>query len=354
MPLRQVFALLIACLALVVSRPARADLESARAKFSEGVKRLQRGDYDEARRLFIEADREHPSPVIAYNLALAEEHLGHPQAAVDAYERYLATAEDNAEFEQAAALAVAQIKARSGRLRIDSEPAGLHVTVNGHPERELTPSTVLVPPGHHFVVVDAEDFRESVEVDVEAGQTKPLLLTRPNPQRPFDTLDGLMVGAAIQVTPYWFLPRNGPSESGAFSVVVGLSADVSYAFSDHAAFGLRAFGSVGTECTHVFDSHVAAIGPQIQLRLAHSWWLGLGLYGGNGATCRQAETGTKKFDTDIVFSPAFDVSYAVSSQKNGAWYSQWVVSAGLGFFFATPSNDNRLFYAPTGFGPRFF
>ena len=69
--------------------------------------------------------------------------------------------------------------------------------------------------------------------------------------------------------------------------------------------------------------------------------------GGNGSTCR---VGQNDFSTDIVFSPVFDISYAVTSRH----YGQWLVSAGLGYYFATPSNDNRLVYAPIGFGPRFF
>ena len=46
----------------------------------------QTGDWEGAARHFREADAEHHAPAIVYNLGLSEEKLGHPQAAVDAYE----------------------------------------------------------------------------------------------------------------------------------------------------------------------------------------------------------------------------------------------------------------------------
>lgn len=352
---------------------ARADVDTARERFAEGVSLFQKGDYNGARRLFLEADREHHSPVIDYNLALAEERLGYPQAAVDAYQRYLAQSGEGGEFVPAAALAIAQIMARSGRLRIESNPSGGRVFINGLAARDRTPIVTLVPPGHHLVVIEGDDFRISAEVDVGAGETKPVLLTRTDGPgangadgalgkrlpsadiaRSPTELDGVVWGAAFQVVPYGFFSRksrDGVTEDGATGIFVGAAVDVGFAFTQRAVVGLRAFGAVGSECRGVFDSHIAAAGPMLALRLYDDLWVGTGLYGGNGETCRTEDPApVKKYSTDIVFSPMLDISYAVTSRH----YGQWLVSAGVGFFFATPSNDNRLMYAPFGFGPRFF
>lgn len=365
---RALTALAIALCVLSSSSPARADdLERARERFAEGVKRLEKGDYEGARKLFVEADQAHHSPVIEYNLALAEERLGHLQAAVDGYERYLTEAGDSGELGQAAAVAIAQIKGRAGRVRVESQPAGARVFINGSATRERTPTVVLVPAGHHVVVVEGDDYRASREIEVDAGATVPVEVARPekpedkgDPQRlvspvtPAQSageLHDLVWGGAFEVVPHGFFRRNQPGEEGATGVFVGLSASAGFAFTPRAVVGLRGFASVGSECKGVFDSHIAAAGPMLQLRVFDELWIGAGLYGGNGATCRTSETGpVKHFSTDIVFSPVFDLSYAVTSRH----YGQWLVSAGVGYFFATPSNDNRLVYAPIGFGPRFF
>lgn len=353
-------------LALTSARTARADdIELARERFAEGVKRLEKNDYEGARKLFLEADQAHHSPVIEYNLALAEERLGHLQAAVDGYERYLTEAGDSGELGQAAAVAIAQIKGRAGRVRVESAPAGARVFINGSATRERTPTTVLVPVGHHVVVVEGDDYRATREIEVDGGATVPIDVKRPQVARPaegrmypmplpirsHDELRDLVWGASFDVVPYGFFRHNQPGEEGATGIFVGLSAGAGFAFTPRAVVGLRAFGSVGSECKGVFDSHIAALGPMLQLRAFDELWIGAGLYGGNGATCRTSDTGpVKHFSTDIVFSPMFDVSYAVTSRT----YGQWLVSAGIGYFFATPSNDNRLIYAPVGFGPRFF
>src|SRR5207244_3515958 len=105
-------------LLLSSTQPAHAgDVEVARKIFADGVKLYQQGDYEGARRLFKQADAEHHAPAIVYNLALAEEKLRHPQAAVDAYEAYVAEVGDRGELSSSAAVAIAQIKARATKLR---------------------------------------------------------------------------------------------------------------------------------------------------------------------------------------------------------------------------------------------
>ena len=84
-------ALALAFALLLFAPAARADdVELARKHFADGVKRYRDGDYEGARALFKQADAAHHAPAIVYNLAVAEEHLAHPHAAVQAYEAYVA------------------------------------------------------------------------------------------------------------------------------------------------------------------------------------------------------------------------------------------------------------------------
>src|SRR5688500_5278260 len=87
--------------ALLVCAPPRAhagDVDAARKIFAEGVKLYQQGDWEGARRLFKKADEEHHAPTIVYNLALADEKRGALQAAVDAYEAYVAEVGEKGEY----------------------------------------------------------------------------------------------------------------------------------------------------------------------------------------------------------------------------------------------------------------
>jgi hypothetical protein len=158
----------------------RADVEAARRDFSEGVRLYQQSDFEGARRLFLQADKAHHAPAIVYNLALAEERLGHPQAAVDAYEAYVAEAGESGEFTSSATFAIAQIKARSTRLRIDSEPSGARLFVDGSPLREPAPTVVLVPAGHHVIVAQGDGWRAERDlVAAGSGDSVALSLTAP-------------------------------------------------------------------------------------------------------------------------------------------------------------------------------
>ena len=124
----------LALLGLASALPARAgDVEAARRAFADGVQLFRVGDYEGARRLFLKADAEHHAPAIVYNLGMAEERLGHPQPAVDAYEAYVAEAGESGEFSSSATVAIAQLKARSTRLRISTEPVSNTASARSSP-----------------------------------------------------------------------------------------------------------------------------------------------------------------------------------------------------------------------------
>ncbi len=350
-------------------------MEAARAKFAEGVRLYKQGDDTGARLAFLEAERAHHAAVTIYNLALVEEHLGHAQSAVDDYERYVGEAGEHGEFTQSAVVAAAELRRRASKIRVETEPPGARLFIDGAQLDERAPVTWLLLPGKHHVSVEWETGRAEQDVDVESGAPKTVTFTRPAtpapppsatitpdggslgplPPAPTDTsraaqpprppeVSGLVFGGAFIAMPYHFQHlHTGVNDDGAFA---GLSGEIGYAFAEHAFVGLRVLAAAGSSCKEIYGAHVLTVGPAIEYHLARSFWLGASLNGGRGEACRDGNT----LSTDVVFSPMLDASYAVTSQD----YGQWLVSVGFGYFFANPTNDTGLFYAPIGFGPRFY
>lgn len=340
-------------------------MERARALFQEGVKLYQGGDFLGARQKFAEAEALHHAPVIVYNLALCDERLGHVQAAVDGYERYIGDEGEKGEFATAAAVAAAQLKARASRLRVESEPPGMRVYVDGAPLAERTPLAVLLGAGTHHVVVEAGEYRDERDVVLEARAAETLTFKRPDkaawspppahtpppPPKPAPTLapgpEGFVFGAHFVAVPYAFFKANkGPQEASATGASIGLSIEGGYAFTRRAEILLRALAALGSECGSVAGSNFLSMGPAISVRALDWAWVGLGLLGGQAQSC----TGSTRLATSIVFSPTLDLAVSVATKP----YGQWLITASIGYYFANPTNDNRVLYAPIGFGLRYF
>jgi hypothetical protein len=362
---------LLALFFLLSARAGADDVSAARRSFGEGVERFERGDFEGARRLFLQADSEHHAPAILYNLARAEERLGHVQAAVEAYERYLAEAGAQADYAQAAAVAVAELRARSSRVRIESAPAGARVFVDGTPIDEATPTTVLLSAGQHHVVAEGDSWRATADVEASAGKSQTVTLTRPEVARPVAVTapalpttpppqpspreelrapgpDGLVFGGAVVVAPtVFFGAASGPTEGKApAGAQLGLSGEIGYAFAPRAEIVARGIATLGSTCPNVVGAHIVAAGPAVTYRLADVLWIGASVFGGNAGTCRPPLS----YDTSIVLSTSLDLALAVSSHP----YGQWVFTVSVAYFFANQKNDNPLVYVPLGFGVRFF
>jgi hypothetical protein len=354
--------------------PGTGAVERARSLFQEGVKLYQGGDVLGARQRFAEAEQLHHAPVIVYNLALCDERLGRVQAAVDGYERYIADEGERGEFATAAAVAAAQLKARAARLRVESEPPGMRVFIDGAQLQERTPTAVLLGAGAHHVVVEADEYREERDLTLEPRASETLRFKRPSlampaPRAPASrpppaevpaptppvppktppapAPDGFVFGAHFVAVPYAFFKADkGPQEASATGASIGLAVEGGYAFTRRAEILVRALTAIGSECGSVAGSNFLSMGPAISVRALDWAWLGVGLLGGQAQSC----TGTTKLATNIVFSPTFDLAFSVATKP----YGQWLITASIGYYFANPANDNRVLYAPIGFGLRFF
>ncbi len=354
-------------------------MDAARKTFAEGVRLYQRGDYEGARRLFQQAEREHHAAPIVYNLALAEEKLNHLQAAVDAYEAYVAEVGDRGELAPAAAVAIAQIKARATRLRVETKPPGARVFVDGAPLAEPSPVTLLVPAGHHVVVAQGDGWRAEGDVAAEgkgdaltvtlaqppadappapvpapapAPRVTPAETERPSPEAPPAETDGLVWGAAFAIVPCYLLGVDTrdktPAERAATtnardaaSIVAGPLLEIGWALSPDLVFLARGMAGIGPDAK---PSYAFMGGPGLSVRLGSRVWAGATFLGG------QLET--KAFDsrygTDLVFGTMIEVNAVVLKKTHG----EWIAGLQPALLLTRRDQDNTTFFFPMTFGYR--
>ncbi len=357
---------------------ARGDVDEARKVFAEGVRLYQRGDFEGARRAFKQADAEHHAPAIVYNLGLAEEKLGHVQAAVDAYEAYLAEVGDKADLSSAAAVALAQLKARATRLRIDSRPPGARLFVDGAPVAEPAPATILVGAGRHVVVAQGAGWRAELDVDAkgagdvlpvtleprEADAAPPTLLALPDaaadprplattatndagvppPREDDDSGPDLRWGAGFAFAPYYLVGTNNTPPSAnaedARSVVAGPILEGGLGVTRNLALLFRGFVAIGPDAkpTYAFMG-----GPGLSLRLG-SFSFGGSFIGGQ----LESRANDARYGTDLVFGGMGELSYVVAQKRRGAW----LVGIQPAFLLTELRADNTAFLLPVSFGYR--
>jgi hypothetical protein len=373
-------AALAALFVLVPGAAHAGDVELARRLFADGVKLFERGDYEGARRLFQKADAEHHAAPIVYNLGLAEERVGHPQAAVDAYEAYVAEKGDSGELSSAAIVAIAQIKARSTRVRITTKPAGARLFVDALTLTEPSPTTLLVSAGHHVVVAQGEGWRAEQEIDAKGGgdtltlaldpttasehsvaapalaapqtteaapppaspPTKELLLEAEEP-RP----RGLVWGVAFAFVPYQMraATRTTPNANtrNVTQAVAGAIGEVGYALTDRFEFLARGLTAIGPEGK---PTYAWMVGPGLSYRAAPRLWLGITFVGG------QLETRSEDvvYSTDLVFGSMVDVGLVLLPTTHG----QWCIGLQPGLLLTEDPTHNTAYFMPLTFGYRSF
>ncbi len=366
------FATFATFAALLAPSPARADgIVDARRHFAEGVVQYQDGKYEAARAYFQQANAEHHAPAIVYNIARAEERLNHPQAAVDAYDAYIAEAGEKGEFTEASVLALARIRASAAQLHITSKPAGARIYIDGAQARDPAPTRVLVPAGRHHIVAEGETWRAEADVEARAADTPEVTLVAPDksaspaapaaPAPPAPAApathdastpavsDGFAGGLQFVLVPHEFIGTSSrPYDS--FGLSAGLLGEAGYALTDRFVLVGRVLATVGSKGVPATLLMGAGIG--MSYRIHDSIWIGGAFMGGRAllpGAYNPASDEQRRFDTDYVFCPSLEISVAVLTKP----YGQWLLSAHPGYFFASPS-DNDVFFVPIGFGLRTF
>jgi hypothetical protein len=154
--------------------PAKTDLAAAKKHYADGEKKYKAGDYAGALADFTEANDIKSTPHAERYLGLCEDNLGHYQAAVDWYDKFLAHVPDKlASQGDDLRKREAEIKAMPGKLHIDSTPPAATVTIDDKPQSGPTPLDVEVAPGTHVLKVMAPGHLPgSKPVDVAFASTQ--------------------------------------------------------------------------------------------------------------------------------------------------------------------------------------
>ncbi len=137
-----------------------------------GFAALTSKDFKKALTHYQRSYSEVPRPRTMYNIALCEEATGKYQAAVDHYQQFLIEAESrDADFLPLARAKLTALRKRIGAvLRVDSDPPGAAVRINGKLEGH-TPLRIDMLEGTHSIRVSRKGSRSSErDIQIRAGE----------------------------------------------------------------------------------------------------------------------------------------------------------------------------------------
>jgi hypothetical protein len=170
------FATSLVLLAIVAqTSPLTADPQAkaqAQELLGQGTKLYAQGDVAGALEKFNAAYAAYASPKLMFNIGQCYRDLSRPVEALEAFEKFLASAADaSPEMAADARKAVAQLQKKLGRIQIDCETAGAEVSVDGkNVGMAPLPDPIWATPGHHQVTAKHASAAPAIEdVDVTAG-----------------------------------------------------------------------------------------------------------------------------------------------------------------------------------------
>jgi hypothetical protein len=183
---------------------SKPDLNAAKKHYADGEKKYKAGDYAGALADFKEANEIKSTPQAERYIGLSEDNLGHYQAALDWYDKFLAHVPDKlASQGDDLRKRSAEIKAMPGKVHIDSTPQGATVTVDDKPQASPTPIDVDLPAGPHTLKLTAAGrlpSTKSVDVAYASTQTVSAEL-EPEPAPPPPVAAAVPVAAPVPSTP---------------------------------------------------------------------------------------------------------------------------------------------------------
>jgi hypothetical protein len=160
---------------LAQTSPLTADPQAkaqAQELLGQGTKLYAQGDVAGALEKFNAAYAAYASPKLMFNIGQCNRDLSRPVEALEAFEKFLASAADaSPEMAADARKAVAQLQKKLGRIQIDCETAGAEVSVDGKSVGMAPlPDPIWATPGHHQVTAKHASAALAIEdVDVTTG-----------------------------------------------------------------------------------------------------------------------------------------------------------------------------------------
>lgn len=186
---------LVAALAVVCPRTSWGQqpdpAAEARARYQEGLRSFQAGQWGAARAAFEDAYRLAPNALVLANIAECQQSEGRPDLALWTYRRFLAESELQAPERVRAEVrrTVQRLRSTVGEVTVAVEPEGAQVSVDGEALASAPlPFPIALRPGEHAIEVRAEGRLPATRVvTVAAGQVSALAITlereEPTPAR---------------------------------------------------------------------------------------------------------------------------------------------------------------------------
>lgn len=138
--------------------------QTPRAAFDAGIAAIEDSRYMDAIVALEESYRLRPLPVVLFNLGLAYRAVGRERQAIDAFERYLAAPERNADPGRIAAVEqeLAELRNRGCVVSLRAQPPQALLQIDGRPQSAMR-GEVRIDPGPHVFEVSAEGYRSHQE-----------------------------------------------------------------------------------------------------------------------------------------------------------------------------------------------
>ena len=175
----------------------------AAALMTEGVRRLQAQQYDQALANFLEAYGKFPSPKILLNIGSTLRDMGRLADAANTYQRYLADPATGPERIAEVKRLLLELDAQLTVLTIRVVPRGSEVSIDAGPFVAIGSSLqTRVRPGLHLVRARRGDASTEVTLNGFEGEVKDITLTVPEPAQaapapakvePAEKIDGWLI-----------------------------------------------------------------------------------------------------------------------------------------------------------------
>ncbi len=143
-----------------VPAPEDARAQAAREHYNRARVEFAAGRFSDALNEFLLAYEMRPHPIVYMSIAQCYERLEDYRHAVDYLERYLREVPNAPDFEQVTAR-VAAHRARPSKVRLNSDPSGGSISIDGRETGQRTPAEIDLAPGTHRIGIRREGFRES-------------------------------------------------------------------------------------------------------------------------------------------------------------------------------------------------
>jgi tetratricopeptide (TPR) repeat protein len=165
--------------------PSAETRERAREAYARGQALFHAGQHEEAEQAFQEAYDLIPNPLVLLGIAETREARGDSEGAIKALERYLderAIAPDRERIEAR----IDELRPRPAVVRVETDPPGATVYVDGEEAPVVTPAEIEVEPGRHTVDAVLEGYmpaRATIEA-VSGGRHEITGALQPQPEEP--------------------------------------------------------------------------------------------------------------------------------------------------------------------------